>query len=65
MLNNVNKRQRHIDAISGLLIINMILGHCIQMADCRDIPLYSWMDSLSFLCLGFSLNQVCFIVKRV
>ena len=64
MLNNVNKRQRHIDAISGLLIINMILGHCIQMADCRDIPLYSWMDSLSFFMPWFFFKSGMFYREK-
>ena len=64
MLNNVNKRQSHIDAISGLLIINMILGHCIQMADCRDIPLYSWMDSLSFFMPWFFFKSGMFYREK-
>ena len=47
MKTTMQYRQQHIDAVAGLLIINMILGHCIQTTDCTDIILYKWMNALS------------------
>lgn len=64
MYNNVSKRQRYIDALSGLLIINMILGHCIQLADCRDIPLYNWMNALSFFMPWFFFKSGMFYREK-
>ena len=64
MQNNRISRQRHIDAIAGLLIINMILGHCIQMTDCREIPLYSWMNALSFFMPWFFFKSGMFYREK-
>ena len=64
MYNNVSKRQRYIDALSGLLIINMILGHCIQLADCSDIPLYNWMNALSFFMPWFFFKSGMFYREK-
>lgn len=58
------KRQRHIDTVGGLLIINMVLGHCIQLADCRDIPLYSWMNALSFFMPWFFFKSGMFYREK-
>ena len=62
---NINiRRQSHIDSVAGLLIIHMILGHCIQVTDCRDLTLYKWMQVLSFFMPWFFFKSGMFYKDR-
>lgn len=58
------RRQSHIDSVAGLLIIHMILGHCIQVTDCRDLTLYKWMQVLSFFMPWFFFKSGMFYKER-
>ena len=62
---NINiRRQSHIDSVAGLLIIHMILGHCIQVTDSRDLTLYKWMQVLSFFIPWFFFKLGMFYKER-
>ena len=58
------KRQTHIDALAGLMLLNMMLGHCIQVAGCTKIPLYHWMNVLSFFMPWFFYKSGMFYKGR-
>ena len=58
------RRQSNIDSVAGLLIIHMILGHCIQVTDCRDLTLYKWMQVLSFFMPWFFFKSGMFYKER-
>ena len=61
-MNNKIKHERysHIDAIAGLLIINMILGHCIQKTGMKEMDLYHYMNVLSFFMPWFFFKSGMF-----
>ena len=41
-------RDDYVDALSGILIIHMIVGHIFQWSSLTDSPLYSWMQRILF-----------------
>lgn len=57
-------RQTHIDIIAGILIIHMILGHCIQYTDMRNIILYDIMNALYFFMPWFFFKSGMFYTHK-
>lgn len=58
------KRQTHIDLIAGILIIHMILGHCIQSTNMREIKLYQYMNALYFFMPWFFFKSGMFYTHK-